>query len=213
MKKKRTAASPRAAAREAAGREAATKVGSDSTPPFGVGATSEAGRSPSTAVSGERVMRTVDRKQARSQGELPSPGRPAPDQRWAELELRFLAAVMPAQRPAVMNVLRAGRHGGRGLRSWLRRLLASDGSLPPLVPEELVAIYLEDPDAMPLHDCAECGLAIPVRPRLHGWDDDDPDIAYFPKCPCCGGRTGACVYWSNTKTRNDHGPRRPEGGR
>jgi hypothetical protein len=132
------------------------------------------------------------------------PDGPAParrieaNQTWLEVEQRFLAAVVPHQRCAVEALVRDRHNGGRGLRNWLRSLVAQGRRLPERLPAELIDVYLADPDALPLHDCAECGLAIPVHAGTRDSEDAEPEFSYFPTCPCCGGITGWCAYWSNT---------------
>ncbi|MFL5338735.1 MAG: hypothetical protein ACJ8F7_01095 [Gemmataceae bacterium] len=111
------------------------------------------------------------------------------------LRERFLAAVHPRQRMAVAELVRQPHHGGLGLRMWLRSLAARGGDLPVELPPALVCVYLEDPEAVPLHDCADCGLAVPVHPGPRGYEDE-PARAYFPTCPCCGGPTGLYAYWA-----------------
>lgn len=123
--------------------------------------------------------------------------RTAPDRHWREARDRFLAAVTLRQRPAVADLLRHPHHGGLGLRMWLRALATQGRTLPPSLPPELVQVYLDDPEAVPLHDCACCGLPVPVRP---GWGsyEGEPARVYFPNCPACGGPTGLYAYWSYT---------------
>src|SRR4051812_16887676 len=85
---------------------------------------------------------------------------------------RFLHAVHPRQRAAVAALLREPRNGGLGLRMWLRGLEARGGELPDALPPGLVRVYLDDPDAVPLHDCGRCGLAIPIHPGPLGYEDE-----------------------------------------
>jgi hypothetical protein len=58
--------------------------------------------------------------------------------------------------------------------------------IPPEVtlamPPEVAEVYLAHPDALPFHDCEDCGYKLP-----HG---------YFESCPLCGGRIGWYGYWS-----------------
>jgi hypothetical protein len=71
----------------------------------------------------------------------------------------------------------------------------------PAWPPELRKIYLEDPEAQPLHDCADCGLSIPCRPgrNTHGPNGPiaviRPFYRYFDSCPACGGRVGYGAHY------------------
>ena len=118
------------------------------------------------------------------------------EQSWSRACERFLQAVSPAQRPAVERLFQGLHTGGAGLREWISAILRSRAVLPSRIPEEIVDVYLADPEAIPLHDCEGCGLATPVRPnRLRG-QDAEPEVVYFPTCPLCGGRTGWYFYCS-----------------
>jgi hypothetical protein len=64
--------------------------------------------------------------------------------------------------------------------SWSQR--DDDVPLPAELPAELVRVYLDDPAAMPFHECSECGLLVPTCGRRLR--------EYFPACPVCGGQTG-----------------------
>ena len=116
---------------------------------------------------------------------------------WEEVRIRFLRCVPKTQRRIVAELLRDGDVRGRGLRTWVRRLAAQSQLPRDPFPPELVQVYLDDDEAMPLHDCAGCGIAIPVRPDWHG-ADGQPQQIYFPDCPCCGERTGLYAAWSRS---------------
>ncbi len=66
---------------------------------------------------------------------------------------------------------------------------------PPWLPQ-LRRIYAEDPEAEPLHDCADCGLSIPLRPGRNAHGPNGPvavirrPYRYFDSCPACGGDVG-----------------------
>ncbi len=115
---------------------------------------------------------------------------------WDEVREQFLAAVDRRQRSAVAALLRRPWHGGVGLRMWLRDLAAQGRPVPPTLPPDLIKVYLDDPEAVPLYDCADCGLAVPVHPAWDGYEGE-PERVYFRACPCCGGRTGRFAYWSH----------------
>ncbi len=122
------------------------------------------------------------------------------DARWQEARDHFLAAVAPEQRPFVARLLRERHEGGHGLRTWFRNLVWNGACLPAAVPPAVVEVYLADPEALPLHDCADCGMAVPVRPDRQAGPEGEPERVYFPTCPCCGGQTGLYAYWSNRRT-------------
>src|SRR3954469_12034308 len=115
-------------------------------------------------------------------------GQSAFERRWAQTRDSFLSAVDARQRPVVARLLRQPHCGGLGLRMWLRNLVTQDRPLPESLPVELIQVYLDDPEAVPLHDCAWCGLAIPVHPGWRGYEGE-PERAFFPTCPCCSGPT------------------------
>lgn len=116
--------------------------------------------------------------------------------RWVEARDQFLAAIDPRQSAAVAELLRQPRRGGLGLRMWLRDLVTQGRPIPATLPARLIQVYLDDAEAVPLHDCADCGLAVPVHPGCHGYEEE-PERVYFAACPCCGGATGLYAYWSN----------------
>lgn len=115
---------------------------------------------------------------------------------WSQVRDDFLSLVSPRQRPLVAELLRQPRRGGQGLRMWLQALVTQARPMPESLPAELIEVYLKDPEAVPLHDCSECGLAIPVHPAWQGYEWK-PECVYFPECPCCGAATGLHAYWSN----------------
>ncbi len=121
------------------------------------------------------------------------------EDRWALTRERFLAAVDPRQRAAVAELLRQPRRGGQGLRVWLQSLATRGVPVPRSLPPDLVGVYLQDAEALPLHDCAGCGLAVPVRPG-RGGEGDEPEQVYFPHCPCCGAATGLYAYWAGPRS-------------
>jgi|GEM_PF-3360990 len=121
---------------------------------------------------------------------------------WERICRRFLSAVGEDQRPAVARLLELPHYSSPGLRNWLTAITYRGAQLPEQIPAAVIEVYLLDPEAMPLHDCERCGLAIPVRPsRLYG-DDGDPEQVYFPACPACGGRTGWYLFWSQRAERS-----------
>lgn len=115
---------------------------------------------------------------------------------WQEAYARLLSAISPEQR-ALVEKLCCNRHnGGSGLREWVATIARGATVLPEHIPVELMNVYLCDPEAVPLHDCEDCGLAIPIRPHRILGLEAEPEQTYFPNCPLCGARTGPYFYWS-----------------
>jgi hypothetical protein len=106
----------------------------------------------------------------------------------------LLAAVDPDQRPEVEAALHEYPDRGRGLSSWAL-VLMSAGELPAHLPRAVVQVYLVDPKALPLHDCEDCGLEVPIRPGWRQGSHIEPAKAYFEACPVCGGRVGYYARW------------------
>jgi hypothetical protein len=144
---------------------------------------------------------------------LHSSGSHDSDYRWSSTCQDFLLAVPDSLRETVDRTLRGLHNGGFGLRTWISNIAWRGGRLPEMVPEALVQVYLSDPEAIPLHDCETCGIAIPVRPnRLHGLEGE-PEQVYFAACPACGGRTGWFLYWArqaeSSLSGSNRGPGKP----
>jgi hypothetical protein len=107
---------------------------------------------------------------------------------------KFLSSVPDELKDKVGHSLKSMHSGGFGLRAWVNSLTYRNSQLPHSIPEGLIQVYFNDPEAFPLHECEDCGLAIPVRPnRRHGLDGV-PEHTYFESCPSCGGRTGLHLF-------------------
>jgi hypothetical protein len=117
-------------------------------------------------------------------------------QRWDDTRKLFLEAVEPQQREAVESLLQHLHSGGSGLRDWVAAIAWRGAMLPKAIPAALVDVYLQDADAVAHHECAECGIAIPVRVQRWQTIDDGSCEIYFPTCPACGGRTGWYLHRS-----------------
>lgn len=134
-----------------------------------------------------------------------SPGAVSPeaDLRWTSAcEMLLLASPFEYQ-GAIDRALHNFRNGGAGLRAWASAIAWRGARVPDHVPAELIEVYLTDPEAAPLHDCEDCGIAIPVRPhRIYGLEGE-PEHVYFPDCPVCGGATGWFLYWSRQPQETD----------
>jgi hypothetical protein len=119
-----------------------------------------------------------------------------PETQWQTACAIFLDAVPPKQRAAVRQILQNANCGGSGMRDWVSSIAFRGATLPACIPEEVIDVYLDDSEAVPLHDCGRCGFAVPIRPnRLHGVESE-PEQTYFPTCPNCGGNTGPYFFWS-----------------
>jgi len=73
------------------------------------------------------------------------------------------------------------------------RVVADDQS-PAVMHPEVAQVYIEHPDAAPLHDCADCGLGIPCHAGIIRGGRTIPFRRYFDRCPSCGGRVGYYAY-------------------
>lgn len=121
---------------------------------------------------------------------------------WTAACERFLLATPVGLRQATERSLGNLHSAGSGLRAWVAAIAWRGSRLPESLPAELVQVYLDDPEAIPLHDCEKCGIAIPVRPdRLNG-SEAEPEQVYFTQCPVCAGRTGWFLYFSRQAEDN-----------
>lgn len=131
------------------------------------------------------------------------------DERWEFVYSQFIGLVDKELRDDVQRALVNMHQNGEGLRCWINDIAYRERVLPTLIPREVLQVYLSDPEALPLHDCADCGLSVPVRPnRLYG-SEADPEQEYFPICPACGGQTGLYCYWSNRNGRKESSAPKP----
>lgn len=121
---------------------------------------------------------------------------------WDSARKRLLACIEEEQRTEVEMVLRAPRQGGRGLRLWLQIIATQNKPLPDSLPWKLVQVYLDEPEALPLHECSGCGVAIPVR-AISPVVDEEPAETFFPACPCCGSTTGYYASWNHPQSHSD----------
>jgi hypothetical protein len=64
---------------------------------------------------------------------------------------------------------------------------------PPLeMPAAIAEVYLQHTDAVPLHDCEQCGARIPI---LTGQSQPARTARrFFDRCPICSGRAGYEAY-------------------
>ena len=123
---------------------------------------------------------------------------------WLNAQDRLLDALPSHQRAAVIDAIEGWPDRGLGLLDWLDDLVRAS-SIPTPLPSELVQVYLDDPDALPLHDCEDCGLRIPVRPGRQCGNDSQAAHRYFDHCPACGGRVGWYAFWEKHKSNKAEG--------
>lgn len=114
---------------------------------------------------------------------------------WTKAKQQFLAAVAPQQRQAVATALENRHAASPGLRQWLRGLIIEEMRLPKRIPPQVIAIYLEDADALPLYGCSHCALALPVK-CISTWAADAVEEVYFDNCPSCGQSVDLYGHWS-----------------
>jgi len=117
---------------------------------------------------------------------------------WTEAVGQLAAALPTTCREQVVAILReCDRSAPHGLKAWCAAIASGMARVPEALPEDLIAVYLAHPQAAPLHDCEQCGLAVPIIPgRAYGYEGE-PARVFFPECPVCGGRTGWYYYWAN----------------
>lgn len=109
---------------------------------------------------------------------------------WEETVAAFFYAIADDQRPAVERAVTDPRYGGAGLRRWLEGIVWLGEPLPDWIPASVIDVYLRDPAAMPLFNCEDCDMPVPVRPHPIEGPDAAPEQIYFPHCPWCGAPTG-----------------------
>jgi hypothetical protein len=117
----------------------------------------------------------------------------AADRRGEHLPPAGYLAGDPHRVPAWHFSRGARRHGGQ-LGAFLLRLLRALGVAGgdedrdrirerPAMPAEVLDVFVEDAEAVPLHECQGCGLELPVRPGRQGGAEP---VRYFDNCPLCG---------------------------
>ncbi len=121
---------------------------------------------------------------------------PTDDERWSFVFHQFINLVDGESRNEVQRVLTQLHGNGEGLRRWINDIAYRGSVMPATIPKEVLSVYFTDPEALPLHDCSDCGLSVPVRPNRISGTEGEPEEDYFPCCPVCGGDTGLYCYWS-----------------
>ena len=77
---------------------------------------------------------------------------------------------------------------------------------PLELPASVASVYLQNPDARPEHECADCGYDLPfewAHPRA-----EPPRAAkvYFESCPVCGGKVGLHAFYCKQGYFKTHRP-------
>lgn len=114
---------------------------------------------------------------------------------------QFLESVAAPERPAVERLLASPHGDGRGLRMWLEAIVMDRAELPPTIPPDVIHVYLDNSDALPLHDCASCGFLVPIIAGREYDYEGEAEYRFFPACPNCGGRTGWYLFWAHAQPR------------
>jgi hypothetical protein len=78
-------------------------------------------------------------------------------------------------------------------RHWPQTEIADEVVLA--MPPEVAEVYLAE-DALPLHDCEDCGFRVPVTP---GEYKGKPARRHFDACPLCSGRVGWSAFFSRRR--------------
>ena len=81
-------------------------------------------------------------------------------------------------------------------RHWPETEIAPEVLLA--MPPEVAEVYLNH-QALPLHDCEDCGFRVPVTP---GEYKGRPAQRHFEACPLCGGRTGYEAHFKRCKAES-----------
>ena len=74
-----------------------------------------------------------------------------------------------------------------------------DRGTPLAMPTEVADVYSRFPEARPLHECEECGYAVPFEQARPLSVPPAPERVFFERCPLCGGRVG---WWAHGMKRS-----------
>jgi hypothetical protein len=120
----------------------------------------------------------------------------------------FLARIPADLRAAVDAALRAPFGSEAGFASLERDPFAPWALPMPAdftFPRGMVAWMLDSPREYWMgHHCGRCGLTVPLFLTWSNDPDPPPDLAAFPICPACGGRTSYEAQ-SRPATPNERG--------
>jgi hypothetical protein len=111
---------------------------------------------------------------------------------------RLLERLEPEQRSLVLEDIKgcSGRGNLGKLTSTVLYYVEQHlkAGTPLELPSSVASVYLQNPDARPDHECADCGYDLPFawpHPRA-----EPPRAAkvYFESCPLCGGQVGPYAF-------------------
>lgn len=142
-------------------------------------------------------------KKALRLGEDALPGAQEPTEADLEMQRRLdgiIGGLSPEQQEHVLAELEDPEvmgPGGRSMSRLTREILnlAIGNERPGVMHPDVALVYREDPRAVPLHDCADCGLGIPCVAGGKTGGRTIPFRRYFDACPACGGEVGYNAYW------------------
>jgi hypothetical protein len=66
-------------------------------------------------------------------------------------------------------------------------------STPLVMPAEVAAIYISNPDLGSWHECEDCGYELPFQRAQPSANPPRPEI-YFARCPLCDGQVSWCGF-------------------
>jgi len=154
-----------------------------------------------------RLVHRLDKVEARLNPGIPRPlgpalrerllgvmgsGDPAAVRRAVE-DLPTWQALFPTMDPEhvaiVLDVFASGnwpreRTGRCNLARIVYHILAQEWGGPLALPRVVADLYLNDPDTLPIHNCAACRYRIPT----YAGSGCEKREVYFAECPLCGGR-------------------------
>ena len=126
---------------------------------------------------------------------------------------RLLKRLEPEQRSLVLEDIKgcSGRreHANLGKLTFTFLYYVEqhlEAGTPLELPGEVASVYLQNPDARPAHECADCGYDLPfewAHPRA-----EPPRAAkvYFESCPLCGGNVGPYAFYCKQGYFKTHRP-------
>ena len=135
------------------------------------------------------------------------------DLRFHDALHRLLERLEPEQRSLVLEDIKGcsgrSKHADPGkLTSTVFYYVQQHlkGGTPLELPESVYSIYLQNPDARPEHECADCGYDLPfelAHPRA-----EPPRAAkvYFESCPLCAGKVGPYAFYFKQGYFKTHRP-------
>lgn len=115
---------------------------------------------------------------------------------------RLLERLEPEQRSLVVEDIKGC--SARGKHANLSRLTSTflyyveqhlKAGTPLELPSSVASVYLQNPDARPEHECADCGYDLPFEWPHPGAEPPRAAKVYFESCPLCGGQVGRYAFY------------------